>query len=505
MKYSTLRRGLFFALLAGGVLRAQLPSATPGAWETALRSNLSQMADKLTASLKPWQVPVRSFAVEDFGAVSDGVTVNTAAIQKAIDACSAAGGGTVVLAKGDYVSGTIELKSGVMLQVGKGARLLASTQLGDFPGKIPVHATIMDFYYRETKSLIYAENCERIGICGEGEIDGRGFPANFPGKESTGWMPGRPFLIRVIACRNVVMDGIHLRNSAAWMEDYLACDNLIFQGLHVENQANKNNDGLDIDGCHNVIVRHCYLNAEDDGMCFKGASGRDSENVLVENCQFYSTCNVLKFGTDSQAGFRNVLIRNVEVGGPPPGTASLLHRSAISGIAWESVDGGVLENVLCLNVHIENARVPIFLRLGNRGRVMPGQAKTVGAIRHIIFDGLTGDGLQRYASIISGIPGSPIEDVVVRNVTFSVAGRGKPPTKPVDERGDHYPEATMFGESPAYGFWIRHARNITFSNVVVSPQKPEGRPLFALGIDVEGVKVDRAALAMPGAPAPASK
>jgi polygalacturonase len=241
------------------------------------------MANTLTETLKPWPVPERVFRVEDFGAVGDGSTLNTVALQKAIDACSAAGGGTVRLEKGDYVTGTIDLKSGVMLEVAKSARLLGSTNIADYPDRVPVHQTVMDTWMKLTQSLIYAENCERIGICGEGVIDGRGSHQNFPGPNGIGSVTGRPFLIRMIECRKVVMNGIHLRNAGAWMENYLDCDDVILQGIQVENQANWNNDGIDLDGCRNVIVRDCLINSEDDGLCFKGAGLRTMENVLVEN------------------------------------------------------------------------------------------------------------------------------------------------------------------------------------------------------------------------------
>lgn len=219
----------FFWCCAGGVTTAQSQIANSQNWEATLRSDLNRMANHLTSTLKPWKVPCRSYPVENYGAVPDGVTVNTKALQKAIDACSAAGGGTVLLAKGDYVSGTIELKTGVMFKIDKGARLLASTHLEDYPDKIPAHATIMDSHYQLKMSLIYAENCERLGICGDGEINGRGTVKNFPGSVSTGAMPGRPFLIRFVECRKVVMDGIHLLDSAAWMGNYLSCDDLILK------------------------------------------------------------------------------------------------------------------------------------------------------------------------------------------------------------------------------------------------------------------------------------
>jgi polygalacturonase len=208
------------------------------AWETRLHSNLNQMADQLTATLKPWCVPARVFRVEDFGAVADGRSINSQAINRAIETCAATGGGVVLFSKGDYVSGTIDLKSGVMLEVPAGARLLASTNLADYPDRVAQRRTVMDSNMDMRQSLIFAEGCERIGIRGAGEIDGRGTRENFPGKQTIGPTPGRPFLLRIIDCKQIVLDGITLKDSPCWMQNYLNCEDLILQNLKVESQVN---------------------------------------------------------------------------------------------------------------------------------------------------------------------------------------------------------------------------------------------------------------------------
>jgi polygalacturonase len=487
-----MKTSLFLALAAASLACSCSTQPNPG-WEGRLHSRLDRMAARLTATLQPWTVPDRVVRVEDFGAVADGQTLNSAAINRAIEACSTNGGGVVLLSRGDYVSGTIDLKSGVMLEVAAGARLLGSTNIADYPDRVARRRTVMDSNMDMRQSLIFAEGCQRIGIRGAGVIDGRGSPRHFPGRATTGRTPGRPFLLRVIDCRQVVMDGITLKDAPCWMENYLNCEDLILQHLKVENQANGNNDGIDIDGCRNVIVRGCFINSEDDGMCFKGASLRPMENVLVEDCKFYSTCNAIKFGTDSQGDFRDVLVRNVEAGGPSADMRNLRHRRAISGISWEAVDGGTVENVIATNVHIVRAESPLFLRLGDRGRVLPEMPKPgPGTLRRVVFEHITGEDNGARGSVFTGIPAGKIRDVVVRYLRLSMAGGGQMPAKRViPEKPADYPESAMFGpQLPAHGFWVRHAQNVRFIDVHVTPQLPDARPEFSDGGDTQDITVD---------------
>jgi len=483
---------VFFALL-GTYLTCCGSTPDEVGWDVKLHAELEQMAAHLDATLKPWIVPERIIRVEDFGAVGDGQSINTKAINLAVESCATNGGGVVLFSRGDYVSGTIDLKSGVMLEVAAGARLLGSTNLVDYPDRIARRLTVMDSNMDMRQSLIFAEGCERIGIRGAGEINGRGLQDHFPGKATSGRTPGRPFLIRIIDCKKIVLDRITLKDAPCWMQNYLNCEDLILQSITVENQANGNNDGIDIDGCRNVIVRNCLVNAEDDGMCFKGASLRPMENVLVENSKFYSTCNALKFGTDSQGDFRNVLIRNVEVGGPAESMRAFIRRPAISGISWEVVDGGTLENVLATHIHIVRTDSPLFLRLGDRARVRPEMPRPKpGILRRVVFENITGENNGVRGSVFSGIPAARIEDVLVRNCRISMAGGASMlEAIAIPEKEAAYPESFMFGSQlPAYGFWMRHIDNVRFIDVQVIPQKPDARPSFSLGDDTRNITVD---------------
>jgi polygalacturonase len=461
-------------------------------WASPMKQRLEQMADSLTQNLRPWQVPKRIFKVERYGAKGNGKTMNTKAIQNTIDACSAKGGGVVLFSKGDYLTGTFRLKSGVMIEVARGARILGSTDINDYPECIEELKSVMSENYRFRQSLIYAEKAERVGIRGEGEIYFQGEKSNFSSPETTGPIKDRPVGIRMIECSQVVLQDIYLHNSASWMQNYLACRDLIFDGIRVVNQANYNNDGLDPDGCTNVIVRNCFINAEDDAMCLKGASSLPSQNILIENSTFISTCNAFKIGTDTQGDFRNIVVRNVTLGGIPAGEETIAGPEVSTGITLATVDGGNVSDILIQDVTINQARCPIFVRIGNRGRVIPGVKKpNPGTLHHIIIDGVRGERNFRQGSLISGIYGYPVQDVLINDCRLSMEGGGTKDmtiqTVPENETG--YPDAHKFLKKglPSYGFFLRHARGVIIRNTSITTDNKDMRPEIFNGGDVSDV------------------
>ena len=454
-------------------------------WPAALRARLEIMAADLTARVKPWQGPALILRPDGFG---------TAAIQAAIDAVSAKGGGTVLLAGGDFISGTIDLRSNVRLEVAAGARLLASLDLADYPDRVARRPTVMDSNMHMNQSLIFAEGCENIALAGQGVIDGRGTQDHFPGAEGSGSTPGRPFLIRILDCRDVHVSGLTLRDSACWLQDYLNCDRLLIENLTVDNQANVNNDGCDIDGCRDVIVRNCLINSEDDALCFKLASQRPTERVLVENCRIYSTCNALKLGTDTQSLCRDVLVRHCELGGPDEASRALRRRRALSAISWEIVDGGATEDVLFTDIRIVRADSPLFMRLGDRGRVRPEQERPrVGTMRRIVFDDFRGQDNGAHGSYFMGLPDNPIRDVALRNIDLSVGGTQQPAADraKIPEMPAQYPDAPMVkGPLPAHGLWVRHMDGLTLKDVRFTPDQADPRPMIVADFDVRGLRRD---------------
>ncbi len=461
-------------------------------WEKVQKLLVERMADSLTSNLQPWKVPDKIFKVENYGAIGDSEHLNTIAIQAAIDACSQKGGGVVLFSKGEFVTGTIELKSGVMLEVKYGAKILGSTNLADYPEKIEAFKSVMSENHKYRQSLIYAEKCMNVGIRGKGEIYFRGEEINFPGKETTGEIVGRPFGIRMIECKNVVVQNIFLHNAAAWMQSYLYCENLIFDGIKVINQANFNNDGLDPDGCTNVIVRNCYINAEDDALCLKGASGKPTKNILLENSTFLSSCNALKTGTDTQGDFYNIVARNLKLGGIPDTQITPKGHDASTGITLATVDGGNVHDVLISNVTIEKARCPVFMRIGNRLRAMPNSIpKEIGYLKNIIIENVSGSDNYKQGSLLSGIKNHPIEDVIIRNYHIKMVGGGDSTliSQEVPEKEGGYPDAQGFLKQglPSFGFYVRYAHQVSIIDAGIIPEKPDARPIIVVGKETSNV------------------
>ena len=483
--FSRRRFGVGFAACAvAAAVDAAVPDCPdqPPDWVNRLRADLEQMARELTLRLQPWKGPKLVLTPEEFGHSGSHDTLATRAIQAAIDTAAHRGGGTVRLARGDYTTGTLDLRSNIRLEIAKGARLLASLDLKDYPARVAARPTVMESNMGVTQSLLFAQGCRNICLSGAGIIDGRGTKQNFPGAETVGATPGRPFLIRVLDCQGVHVTGLHLRDSPCWMQNYLNCEDLLIEHLRVENQANFNNDGLDIDGCRRVIVRHCDINAEDDALCFKGASQRPTDQVLIESCRLYSSTNGIKFGTDSQGDFRRVLARDLEVGGPSREMRSMNPRHADSGVSWEVVDGGTAENILATRIHVVRAESPLFLRLGDRGRVRPEQPRpATGRLRRIVFDQITGEDNGSRGSYFLGLADRPIEDVVLQDVRLVVRATDKPVLEEdaiPPMRGD-YPDAHMIGPgvvAPAYGLWARDITGLSLVRVSFVTESPDPRP-----------------------------
>jgi len=257
----------------------------------------------------------------------------------------------------------------------------------------------------------------------------------------------------------------------------------------VFNRNNYNNDALDLDGCHDVVVSDMLADSDDDAITLKSTSPRLCENIVIHDCIVSSHCNAIKLGTETNGGFRNINISNCVVKPSADQSTQFFgdpSKRGTSAISLEIVDGGTLENVHVTNIVAEGTESPIFIRLGNRAR---GYAKDVpvervGTIRGVHLTGITVNGAGRTGSSITGLPGHPVEDVWLSDITIRQQGGSGAVDVPADEKEADYPEATMWGVLPAKGFFVRHARNINFRNIIVTTDQPDARPEY-VRVDVE--------------------
>lgn len=432
----------------------------------------------------------QTFDVRAFGAKGDGQSDDRAAIQRAVDSCSRSGG-TVLFPSGIYLTGSIDLKSNVDLYLQRGSIILGSTDLRHYAERVPKLRSYNDLFLKY--SLFYAEGMKNISIRGEGTIDGQG--ASFPvtTKVKPDRYMNRPYVIRFVQCSNIRIEGITMRNSAMWMQQYLACDGLSIRGITVYNHANMNNDMMDIDGCRNVVVSDCIGDTEDDALTLKSTSEFITENVTITNCVVSSHCNAIKTGTESTGGFRNITISNIVVKPSANPVAKVGYPAGISGISLTNVDGGILENITVSNVSMDGPQVPIYIRLGNRARKHRPDAVTpgIGTANGITISGITAVNTGPIGCSITGVPGGIVENIRLENISINAQGGGTPAdaSKIIPESETEYPESTGWGTLPAYGFMLRHVKNITLMNVSVRCSTADSRPALVAD-DVEGLTLN---------------
>ena len=445
-----------------------------------------------------------TFNIIDFGAVPDGNTLNTKAIQDAIDAAFKDGGGRVVFPEGIFLTGSVVLKNGVELYLDDGATMLGSTN--------PVHYREMNNW----RALILADNAFDIAIRGSGSIDGQGraLALNVDSLHHIGALVDprynlrrrrpseyyRPQLIYLLNCKGVGVSGLSLKNASCWVQTYEQCTDLEIDQIKVESRAYWNNDGFDIVDCRNVRVTNCDVNSADDGICLKSHSpDHINDQVYIANCRVRSSASAIKFGTASHGGFKNVVIDNIKVFDT--------YRSAI---AIESVDGGLIENIAVSNITAVNTWNAIFIRLGHRDGDRPGIVKNI-SIKNVIVQvpfgrpdidyDMRGPAVESlhnpFPAPIAGIPGHYIEDVTLENIQITYPGRATkgmayiPLTRldQVPEQVGEYPEYSMFQELPAWGFYVRHAKNIKMKNITLKLEDRDFRPAFVFD-DVDGLSME---------------
>jgi polygalacturonase len=504
------------ALLVAFILSLVVPTVEKGRAQRLPRTNARSLI----------------YDVRAFGAKGDGKSLDTSAINRAIEAASAAGGGTVNFPAGTYLSVSIRLRSNITLQLNSGATILAADPV---PGKVAYDLPepnewdmYQDFGHSHWQnSLIWGIGVENVSIIGPGLINGKGLTrrsprarrVNQPGDRpvtlggAAGARPQSPLgedddpkvmdglgnkAISLKLSRNVLLRDFSILNGGHFALLATGVDNLTIDNVKIDT----NRDGFDIDSCRNVRISNCSVNSpNDDAIVLKSSYAlgfaRATENVTITNSLVsgYDIGSMLdgtfkrnvkeapdrdgptgriKFGTESNGGFKNITISNIVF-------------DHCRGLALETVDGGLLEDVTITNITMRDVtNSPIFLRLGRR---MRGPAGTpVGQLRRVnISNVIAYNADARYASIIAGIPEHQVEDIKLSNIRIYYRGGGKKESADLQppERETNYPEPSMFGDIPAYAFFIRHAKGVSLDNVEISYLSDELRPAFRLD-DVNG-------------------
>lgn len=423
----------------------------------------------------------QNLKITEYGAKNDNEP-DTEAIQKSIDACSKNGGGTVVFPPGTWISGTIYLKDNTSIYLSMGATWQGENNNDAYPFIDPVIKSREDKAPR--RAMIYAYKKKNIKIFGEGTIyPGGDYDIFNVTKENQKEMYySRPFGICMIESQNIVIDGINLNNSAFWMQRYFHCDNLKITNLTVFNHSNLNNDGIDIDGCKDVIVSNCVIDASDDAIVLKSEGNRKCENVTITNCILSSHATPLKCGTSSVGGYKNIAISNIVI--KPSKSIEMHHlakaRGGLSGIDLLCVDGGSMENIAIDNITMTSIETPLFIKLGNRNSAWKEKTEfEISRIKNIRINNVTAINSGNITSSITGYKDQYVDSVTLSNIRFeTVAYKGKTDVElQIDKHAGDYPYNRMFGfDYPVYGLYIDYGKNITLNNVEFVKHKSDSRP-----------------------------
>jgi len=473
------------------------------------------------------------FDVRSFGATGDGKTLDTPAINRAIEAAASVGGGTVLFPAGIYLCFSIRLKSDVSLYLSQGCTIegAASPRRGESTGynggtydaaePKTAYDAFQDYGHNHWhNSLLWGEDLHDVSILGPGLIFGKGLSFG-GGREPRGNYPTYSAeqagvgnkAIALKNCRNVILRDFSILKGGHFGLLLTGVDNLTIDNLKIDTDR----DGMDIDCCKNVHVSNCTVNSPwDDGICPKSSFAlgynRATENLTITNCYVTGTYELgtlldgtrkkfaadakdiyrtgrIKCGTESNGGFRNITISNCVFEG-------------CQGLALESEDGAFCEDITISNItQGDVGDAPLFFRLGARLRGPRGtgdQSTVVGTLRRVMVSNFVSYNTNsRICSIVSGIPGYDITDIKLSNVFIEHQGGDYKDLVGIvpPENAEKYPDPGMFGPMPASGFFFRHVRNLELSHVEVAAMSPDPRPSFYLQdvtrVDLLGVTAPR--------------
>jgi polygalacturonase len=440
------------------------------------------------------------YNVRDYGATGDGKTLEHTAINRAIEAATAAGGGQVVVPAGTYLCGSIRLKSNVDLHLTAGATILAA------PAELKAYDESEVFGAPEYQdgghtyfhnSLIWADGQHDVSITGRGRIDGKGLTKK--DTEKAGNVQGGSIgtgdkAIALKQCRNVTIRDITIFRGGHFAIIVTGCEIGTIDNVTIDT----NRDGIDIDCCKYLTVSNTKVNTpSDDAIVLKSSYALKRpvlcEHILITNCivtgyklgtfldgtyvpeKVNWVCGRIKLGTESNGGYRNITISNCTC-------------MWSSGLAFEVVDQGRMENIVVNNISLSHVHhYPIYITTGCRNRG-PKERTDVSSARDIYISNVVADDCDSLASIIvTGMEGTPIRNVSLSNIRIQYRGGGKTVTKPYREQGTNYPEPRWAGPTPAYGLFARHVDGLRLHNVEFELMRPDERPDIILE-DVKNVE-----------------
>ena len=421
------------------------------------------------------------FNARDFGAAGDGQANDTVAIQEAIDACAASGGGRVVLCKGRFLSATIHLRSHVELHLASSATLLAHPDVALY------YADTKTPYVPLSKMLVSAEGCEHVAITGTGTIDGQ---ANLfsPKEEDL-----RPMLVRLRDCAHARVEGVLLKDSASFNLHPVHCKHLRIVGLRIHSMLRPNNDGIDVDGCQDVFISDCHITGTDDNIALKTTEhGAPCTDVVITNCILSSMCAAIRIGPDAVANIERVTVTNC-----------IIRNTGLNGIKIQEAQGGVMKDFLFSNIIMENVRGPISLWLQGwkPGSMIWGVQDDSnweqGRLENVSFEAIRATSPEKgWGILINGTARTRPRRISFSNIdiTFPGGGTAEEARREVPEHERAYPEHGLFGVLPAYGLYARHADEIALNNVRFRLESSDVRPAIVCddvtGLELAGFRAD---------------
>jgi polygalacturonase len=422
--------------------------------------------------------PKPIFDPRTYGAKADGVTYDTLALQKAIDACAGTGG-TVYLAGGRFLSAQLTLKGGLTFYVEKDATLLGGVEAADYPELLPANTLATG----NRRSLLYADSANGLILDGTGVIDGQGKLVKMSGKETQ-----RPSLLRIFHSNDVIVRNLTLTNPRMWTDVYIECNNLLIDHLNVLSPAvnGPNLDGMDICDCHDVIIRNCRIESDDDSICLKSYGQPGLKNILAENNIIRSTgANGIKLGSATAGPVSNIRLFNNTVLG-----------ATFGGICIESVDGSPVSDITVRGLDLYKVCQPIFIRVAHRTDG-PGELPPSGKVLQVPQGSIDGVTIERVRALgtqtgtrascsITAVPGATLKNITLTDCYFEMPGGIN--TIPADpgEKAGVYPQSNLFGDTPAWGFYVRHAQAVAFDRVSIGRYRPDARPwLTSVDADVK--------------------